>query len=119
MGEAVILNPDDQRTVNDGARFRQLRESPGYAELSEILATGVREAFMAWLDAPTADEMFELRGRAKALIGLTETIDARVHQADLIAQKLHESIEEARARQRVSLDQAIERRQRAAATAAL
>jgi hypothetical protein len=107
-----MKEPLPQEVVT-GALLDQLRSSPGFEEFKALCDEAAADAMLAMLRCPQADVM-EFRGRAQAYFEIVEKVNARVHAARELASRLRRETEAAFERDRVGLEQEIERREREA-----
>ena len=117
MVDAVFANPEQQKVLNAGASFEELRNSRGGLALFELLNECVRDNYLAILTAKTSEELFDLRGQGRAYMAVMERMDNVRGEAKHIAAQLRAAIEEARERDRAAVEYEEERRFRASATA--
>lgn len=101
--------------LQDGANLDILRSNPGFEELRKLLDKLAGDAVLAMLSCPQAD-LLEWRGRVQAYFSVTERIHAGIRDARELAARIRRETEEVGERERASLEQEIERRQREAQT---
>jgi hypothetical protein len=99
--------------ILEAAELDQLRSTPGFEAFRSLIDRLAGEALLAMMRGPVPD-MMEWRGRALAYFHILEEVNARVHAGRELAARLRREDEEARERERLGLEQEIERREREA-----
>jgi hypothetical protein len=104
--------PEEVRAaLIEGEDLQAFKDSPGCDVLRKVLDDAAHKAVLAMLSCSQV-ELPEWRGRAQAILGIMDTLNGRIFAARELAAGIRAQVEATSERERIGLEQAIERRQR-------